>query len=250
MNYRETYALSGSALGELERSPAHYREAMDNPVEPTDAMLLGSMVHTIQLEEHEFFNRYIVLPEGMRRDKRSKDYQSFLLQAGSKEVIRKDDFEVAGGMKTWTKQCKQWQSMWNQVKEVEKPIFWEEDGVKCKGKLDIWLPDLQVVIDYKTTVDASKKKSYYTIHDMGYALQLVHYMSGMKHVLGLDQYPAAIVYMQEKKAPYVGQAYEVSINDLSEAYEKRKELLAIYRQCMETGVWGGYSDQIEKLELV
>ncbi len=57
-------AASNSTLGRMRRSPAHCKVYMDEGLQPTASMKLGSLVHTLILESHLFKERYYVASEG------------------------------------------------------------------------------------------------------------------------------------------------------------------------------------------
>lgn len=58
--YFKLDAASNSLLSKVKRSPAHAKEAMDNPADPTPSMRLGSLMHTLVLEPEKFEERYHV----------------------------------------------------------------------------------------------------------------------------------------------------------------------------------------------
>lgn len=52
--------VSNSTLGRMKPSPAHCKEYLDNPPEPTPAMKLGTLFHCLTLEPDQFESRYHV----------------------------------------------------------------------------------------------------------------------------------------------------------------------------------------------
>lgn len=246
--YRAINALSGSELSGL-LCPAKFKENRDNPKEATEAMRFGSLVHSMIFEPHKVKDQYAVMPEGMIR--RGKKYEEWLAQNQGKEEFKADgqygynkakDVVAAFNL---SDQCKP-------IMEAgglnEYPIYWDESGVKCKGRLDRYLSELYVIVDYKTTNDASPDKFYWKVNDLGYLLQLAHYQAGIKQLTGKDTMPGILIMAQETEAPYVCQVYEVPQEMIDSAHAKRKELLEVYKECMETGIWHGYGKEMLKLE--
>lgn len=76
-DYHAHPAISKSHLDLIARSPLHYwaRYIDPNrvPTEPTDAMRLGTAVHTLTLEADQFEARYAVAPAVDRRYKAGKE---------------------------------------------------------------------------------------------------------------------------------------------------------------------------------
>lgn len=244
--YRQAEGLSGSRLGILHQCPQKFKYEQDNPKEPTEAMRFGSLCHMAVLEPHLLSSTYAVMPEGMIR--RGKAYDEWCLSAKGKEEVKPDKYKEAQDMAKALMSNPDCANIMAAKGTVEMPVFWEEDGVKCKGKLDKYLSELNVIVDYKTTNDASPKQFYWKVTDFGYLLQLAHYQAGVRATLGLDAYPGVLIMAQETDAPYVSQVYEVPQVEIDQAHERRRELLAIYKTCKDTGIWPGYGEGILTLE--
>ena len=63
-DYHAMPGASASRLKQLQRSAAHMRYAMDNPQEPTQAMIIGTATHSAILEPVLFAKEWGRLPEG------------------------------------------------------------------------------------------------------------------------------------------------------------------------------------------
>ena len=245
-NYRAALGLSGSRLGVLNQCPAKYKYAMDNPKEATPAMLFGTLCHTAVLEPKELSSSYSFMREGVEYRRNTKEGKAnyAALEAAGKPIITFDQYQSATEMSRVVHENPDARNILSAAGEVEKPIYWEEQGVQCKGRLDKYLTDLNIIVDYKTTNDASPNAFYWKVMDFGYLLQMAHYQAGIKATMGLDSYPAILILAQESDAPYISQVYEIPQVEIDVAHEKRRELLDQYRTCLETGVWGGYGQGI------
>jgi hypothetical protein len=221
---------------------------MENPVAPTPAMITGSLWHSAILEPHRLISDYAIAPDGLNGN--TNEYKALKASAAAKGVplIRQADFDEAMAVAIRVKNSDQCFNIFRASYEAEHEICWEEDGVKCKGKLDMYLPELYTIVDYKTTNDASPEEFYWKTTKMTYLLQLAHYQAGIRVLTGRDAFPGILIIAQEQDAPYVVQVYEVPQEEIDKAHAKRKELLQVYKRCTETGIWGGYSDQMIKLE--
>jgi hypothetical protein len=184
------------------------------------------------------------MPEGMIR--RGKAYDEWCALNSTKEEVKPDKWLQAHQMAEALKLNVHCNNILAANGKTEEAFHWEEEGVKCKGKVDRYLTDLNVIVDYKTVNDfkAKKDKLPYEIVDMGYLLQLAHYQAGVKAILGLDSYPGIMIMAQKTSAPYVCRVYSFSARFLDNAHAERREILVSYKECSETGIWTDIGDQI------
>ena len=137
----------------------------------------------------------------------------------------------------------------------EVSLHWqdEEHGIKLRGRLD-WLgeqrtPDGRLIVpDYKTTISADRESISKSVLNYGYAMQDDHYSEGVR-ATGLADDVAFVFVFQEKTAPYLVNVVE--LDPLAKQYGKAKNHLArrIYAECLRTGVWPGYSSDVELISL-
>ncbi len=240
--YRAVVGLSGSRLGLLQ-CPAKFKHELDNPSEPTEAMILGSLRHCMLLEPDRVEELYYKLPEGLVR-RAGKDYEALVTEAGDKVTVKHADWVEAETMVSICAQHAQVRPIISAWCKFEHELYWTESDVACKGKVDIYLPDLNVIVDYKTTNDASPRGFRYKVLDMGYLLQMAHYQRGVASTNGQETMPGVLVIAQETDAPYVLQVYSVPQTMIDEAHSRRAELLEVYKSCTSTGEWYGYSSGI------
>jgi hypothetical protein len=136
----------------------------------------------------------------------------------------------------------------------EQSLFWQdpETGVWCRARPD-WLPDTYadrrlIIPDYKTTVSASPEHITKAVGNLGYHQQDAWYTDGAR-ALGLDDDPAFIFVFQEKTPPYL--VTVVQLDEDARRAGRARNRLAIerYRDCTESGIWPGHSDEIEFITL-
>lgn len=246
MNYRDRLGLSGTQLVQLDRSPAHYRHLLDNPIEPTPAMEFGTAAHTMVLETAFFNTRYAVFKgEGTRA---SKEYKEFAAVNQGKTILKQDDYERILGMVTELERHGLARELLLHASgKNEHELYWTEAKVVCKGKLDRYL-DSNVVVDYKTAHDASPASfNAYKAKSMGYYLQAAHYQAGIRATTGTIAVPAFVFVVQETEAPFAIQVYELDQMSIDRAHERRLQLLDVYKACSEANIWNGYQEEIIKL---
>lgn len=130
---------------------------------------------------------------------------------------------------------------------AEVSAFWvdEATGVKCKARFD-YLPEKHagrrlIVPDLKSAVSADPREFAAAAARYGYLLQQIHYSNAIRH-LGIDDDPAFLFVVCEKEPPHlvnVGQfADEMTLRLSAAALDKA---LRLYRECLETDTWPGWS---------
>lgn len=244
LGYRQKPGLSGTQLVKLARSPAHYKYSVEHPTEPTTAMEFGTAAHKLVLETESFDNDYAIYRgEGTRA---SKEYKEFAAGVEGKKILKADEYECLQGMLTALKgHTLARRLLFDEAGHNEHELFWTDEDVLCKGKLDRYLIELNIVVDYKTASDASESAfNSWKAKSMGYYLQAAHYQAGLR-VDGVV--PAFIFVVQETEAPYGVQVYELDQVSIDAAHEQRKQLLGVYKECMASGVWRSYEETIKKI---
>lgn len=124
---------------------------------------------------------------------------------------------------------------------AEESLFWQdqETGVWRRARPD-WRIG-RILVDYKTTVDASDEAIPNTIRTYGYHQQADWYRAGAR-ALGLIEDPAFLLVFQEKTAPFLVNVVEMTAVTLRIGNHRNRKALALYRECMESGYWPGYGE--------
>lgn len=244
-------AASNSTLGRMAKSAAHCRAYMDNPPEQTPAMAFGSLVHTMILEPHERANRYAVKPEGIdRRTKAGKAaYAEFETESAGKTIVTQFDMERAYKIMSSVKEHRTANLFLTGDGNAEASIFWtdEDTGYRCKSRID-FMRDNRVLVDVKTTQDASPAGFARAVSNYGYHRQAAMYSDGYEAVTG-HRAEGFVFIAIETAPPYAVAVYELNPESIQVGREEYKRYLRDFARCMETEIWQGYSDDIEELSL-
>ncbi|MEE2051747.1 PD-(D/E)XK nuclease-like domain-containing protein [Nocardiopsis tropica] len=139
--------------------------------------------------------------------------------------------------------------------KAEQSLFWKDPqtGVICRARFD-WLPTQVkgrrlVIGDYKTCRSAAPADLSKAIHEHGYHQQDDWYRAGAR-ALGIgDKHTSFVFIFQQKTAPYLVTVVELDWEARRIGAERNRHALKTYARCMETGVWPGFSDDIEVLSL-
>lgn len=133
--------------------------------------------------------------------------------------------------------------------QPEQSIFWhdEEFGIWRRCRVD-WLRSQRrgrmIVVDYKTAVCAEPKAFARAAVDHGYNQQDPFYCDGVRAV-GLEDEPAFVFVVQEKKPPYLVSVIELDSDLTTIGRHLNREAMQTYATCKRADVWPGYSDGIE-----
>lgn len=242
--YHAHPALSKSGLDRLAISPAHYQAWLSEPRIETPAMKLGSAVHCGILEPDRFLKDYAPLPEGLdRRTKAGKEMYAELESSG-KILLSADDLETVNRMRDSVLAHPAARELLAEG-IAETSHFAELGGVAVKCRPD-WLSG-GIVVDLKTTQDASLSGFSKSIANYRYAVQAPFY-SDILASLGHDVV-AFLFIAVEKTAPYAVGVYELDDMSIEIGREQYQHDLDTYRRCVESGEWPAYSNGIEKISL-
>ena len=128
----------------------------------------------------------------------------------------------------------------------EVTYIWQEEKTWIKTRLDWQGRQKQLIIDYKTTEDASPTGFNRIAASTGLDIQQSLYTRGVIAVDGII--PEFIFMVQEVDPPHICQFYQLDpmFSDMGEG--KVNQGITIWRECMETGKWPGYSSGINRLE--
>lgn len=239
--YRKHSGISRTELWKIKDSPEKFKWFQEHPEEPTPSLIFGAMAHKLLLEPDAFDNEFAVAPSCDRRTKDGREaYNKFLSEADGKTVVAQADYDIAVSMIARAVESSFVAKLLNG--ERENPFFWVDQltGESCKIRVDCLtqIGEDFVIIDYKTTTDASTDGFMRHAINLGYDFQAGMYCAGVEAVTGKK--PLFVFIAQEKAEPYsvnIMQADEAFIN---RGYDIFRELIGTYHDCKITGNWYGY----------
>ena len=231
--YQDTEYVSNSMLSNLTgKSPEYFRFAMDNPQPSTPAMKFGSALHMNVLQPEEFNNNYAVAPKFDKRTKQGKiDYAEFVKTNIFKTVISEQDFELIEQMTSKLMRDSDAKTLLtNGIKEYI--IAWEnqEHGVKCRGMLDVYNKDANIIVDLKTTQDSSYNGFASSVRKFKYYKQAAFYMDAV----GAEEFYIVAI---EKSPPFSINIIQIGDELLDKGRELYDRDLAVYKYCLDNDYW-------------
>jgi hypothetical protein len=240
--------LSASGIKQLLRSPAHYREAVDHPTPPTQAQQLGTMAHLAILERDSYEARVCVAPDLDRRTKVGKEtFAAFQAERKPDDIIATQAQVDAVAAMRESVMANQYARALLDSGKPEVSIFWEEDGIEAKARID-WLCDAHdVIFDLKTAKDASFDGFAKACGSYQYHVQHAWYVCGGEKVgLGRRTFVFCVV---ESEPPYACALYQLDDEAVMAAEARVSRALNIYRECQSSNTWPGYEASIQQLSL-
>jgi len=248
-DYHAWPGVSKSGLDHLAISPAHFQAYLAEPRRETPALTFGRIAHRHVLEGVELA---AIPAEINRRTKAGQaEYELFLAENKGQgcEIVSSDDAERLAGMRRAIFAHKAASALLeNCPGRPELSAWWldAETGELCKCRPD-WIREDDVILDYKTTEDASPEGFPRFMAKYRYHVQHAFYQDGMRAITGRDFMFAFLV--QEKDPPYAVGVYVLDSEAVELGRILYKRNLLTLAECKISKSWPAYSNRVETINL-
>tara|TARA_R100000808_G_C2099021_1_gene116741 strand:- start:45 stop:860 length:816 start_codon:yes stop_codon:yes gene_type:complete len=232
--YSDTDYISNSMLNHISVSPEYFRFRQDNPQPATPAMKLGSAIHMDILQPGEFLNHYAISPKFDKRTKKGKeDFAEFTKNNMFKTVISESDYELITEISLKVFKDSLVKDLLKNG-EPEKIIQWNNKNydVNCKGMLDYYRKSADMIVDLKTTQDASYNGFMRSVIKYKYHKQAAFYLDAV-------QATRFIIIAVEKTPPFSINVFELGDDMIDGGRDMYNHELEIYKYCEENDYWPG-----------
>lgn len=250
-NYLASKAVSRSGLLDLLKSPQHFWYKHLSGLaqhEESNALKIGTAFHCLLLEPHLFNDKVAVWSGAPRNTKEGKaEYAEVSANAVSRVIIKQSEFDQLKLMAQSIKDQPAAGKLINSSGKVEASFFYHDQthDVMAKARPDFWRED-GIVIDLKTTADASENEFQKSIANYGYDVQAFMQMEAVERVTGTR--PQAFVFVAVEKEPPYACAFYQADDDLLRCGEYRYHMLmGKYAACMKSGKWPGYGSLVRPI---
>lgn len=247
---RRVGVVSKSALDQLHRSPAHYREWVNSGGKVTPAMAFGSAFHCALLEPEVFTETYACEPDfGDRRFKANKEARkAWLAENAGKQPISAGDMEAIRGMMESIRNHKLVGRMMADG-QAEFTVSWQDEdtGLPCKARADYYVAERSMVVDIKTTIDASHDAFRRTIANRRYFVQDALYRWGFKSAGEPIKY--FVIVAVEKEPPYAVAVYALDEDAIGKGYTAAWQDIQTMADCVREDRWPSYNERIQTVGL-
>ena len=135
--------------------------------------------------------------------------------------------------------------------DAEITGYWRDPitGIRLRWRAD-WLYPGQnrlIIVDYKTTKDASPRGFHKSVADYHYHQQDAWYRDGVI-ANGLHDDPLFVFIAQEKTPPFLVSVHECRPHQLEAGRDLNRRAIDLYADCKRTDTWPGYSDGIYAID--
>lgn len=243
-DYNKAEGIRRSELTKFAQSPAHAKYAMENPSEPTPAMILGTATHAYILEPDTFGEQFMVADF----DARTKEGKALKQEAMDKglTLITRENMDKIEAMAEAIRNNPYASRLLKGAHETSH--FWidRETGETCKCRTDCEtdINGTHYIVDLKTCANASMEEFVRDALKFGYFVQAAMYTEGVRETTGQD---SVFVFVAiEKDPPYAVNVLQCGENEIrlgmngNSRYMGFRTLMDLYHKCKVEDKWPGY----------
>ena len=251
----ETYATWDAAniskLKPLRRSALHCKHQIENPREETTALLMGLALHASVFEPAKFETQFAVIPKFDRRTKDGKAaHEQAMAENAGKTILDEEMMANVTGMAEAIKASRAAARFVNAPGQCELSAVWQDDatGLTCKARFDkLATLAKPVIVELKSTRDACPSSFAKDIANLGYAAQAAFYKDAHDKITGTEAHHVFIAV--ENSAPFAVAVYMLTDSSLQTGRAEYRRWLDLYADCRASGIWPGYPDKVELLDM-
>lgn len=244
-DYHSSPRIGRSGIMRFLRTPKHYYNdyiANKSRDMSSPAILFGKALHCLILEPDQFKSRYVIAEKVDRRTSAGKEYWAGLEKfKGSREIIDEHQYHEICMARDSVLSDKD-ASEFIKGASYESSIFWndKDTDVPCKARPDILHHNM--IVDLKTTEDASEDAFRYSIKKYGYHVQAAMQLDGYNAINNTNHNNFVIIAV-EKSPPYAVAVYLMHEEAIEKGRILYKSALERFRECLDDNVWASYPIQ-------
>ena len=242
---RKTH-LSSTNIRTFKKNRKQFEYSLTHDlVKQTKAMADGTAVHAFFLERDKFDTDFVIKPADMRLN--TKAGKEWAQEHQSKIII---DSELGNNLYEMEKSFMDSPAklIYDIKGQTELSYFWDDLGtIKGKCRPDWITNDGEVVVDLKTTTDASPKGFQKSIANWGYHLQLGWYIRGLRK-LGLPAKQFIFIAI-EKTPPFCVGVYRADRDMINFAMKELDQLMPEIQTAMVSKEFPDYTPEITSIGL-
>lgn len=238
--YHSAPAVGKSALWTLHcKTPAHVHGSED---ESNSDMDFGTAVHTALLEPHRFDAAVVRGPE----NRRGNAWKDALAEHPNSLVLPAPLFEKVLRLRDTVMRDPIVQQLPSEFAMKEHSAFWidEETQMLCKCRPDLYRGDESLIVDLKTTGDATKQTWLRRAQDLGYHLQHAWYQDGWMEAAG-GGVETFLFLVVERDPPFAHAIYELGPGEQDLGRRIGRKALRRYAECARANNWPGHMEGVQ-----
>lgn len=273
-DYHKDIGISNSGISLILDAPKKYWSKYIDPErtedeEKTQALILGSAIHCLVLEPELFDKQFVVAPKVDRRTTEGKKtWADFLCYVQSKSfnkslkfcpeskiyvaqpkptILRVEAYIKAQKMAQSIRGNKAFMAFARMGGKVEHSAYWKDySGSWLRSRPDFY--NDQFILDIKTTRSAKEKDFQRSIETYGYHRQAAMALDGLEKLTGISGRKFVLLAI-ESSEPFLTSSYLINSESIEIGRAEYKKGAIAYYNCIQSGVWNGYSEAITDLGL-
>ena len=249
--YHAHKAISKSKLDAARKSGRHFYDVVYGPPrDSTAAFDFGTLFHASGLPGENVDDIAVRMPEGMK--KTTKEGKAFIAEHKGKIIVSPSDAYVLDQMMLSLREHPFTSGLVNgELKGKSEQSFFctdPETGLELKARPDFLMDDLSLIIDLKSTVDASPKGFQRSVANYRYFVQASHYLDVIEGATGTR--PQAFLFIAvEKTRPFSTAVYMADQAMIDLGKQQAREDLNNIAQWIADNKFPGYSERVEEISL-
>lgn len=252
--YHADPALGRSVAYSMRTScPMKVKHMMEKPTPSTPALVNGSMIHSGALEPQKLDEEFKCKPTEIDGNSpRTNAYkEAFAVMEADNPCVTyvphsdyENNLEVIASV---SEHPLLKELLYHEDSKIEHTGFFDFEGVSCKVRPDLYNTSNGVIMDLKTTQDASVRGFTKSVRQFGYVFQAAWYMTALRQ---MGEKPKKFIFLVvEKTEPYITACYTLDNNDIEREVPNVIDAIKEYGECLKSDVWPGYTDDITTLNL-
>ena len=246
-DYHKDKAIGKSGLDRIHKSINHF---LTPRTKITPSLKIGSALHTSFLEAELFDILYMKEEKHDKRTKKGKeDDKDYQIRKKNKTVLTENEWNCVKEMHESLRNDPLVTNLFVDGKP-EISLFWDEKDIRCKARPDWVIDNGRILVDLKTTQDASPEGFSKAIGIYRYHVQCAWYSRGATICYG--KAPEQFVFVAvENVAPYNIGVYTLGLASRDEGWTQADADLSKYKRWLESpnDIHRGYEDKIIELEI-
>lgn len=247
-DYKRAPGINNSGLADIHVSPELFITKRRHPTPDTRATHIGHAFHALLLEPDEFSKYYVQSKFAEFRTAEAKDWKA-QQEADGKFVIRinhgddpfwnPSEWDYIHRMRDAVMAHPIASIMVSGATATEQTLFWIDDRTRklCKGRLDIRNDAHRMIVDIKTTKDATYGGFSRSVNEYRYHVQNAFYFDGFEKAAG-ERYDFCFIAL-EKDPPYHVAPYMLDPEWVRQGRVTYQHDMDIFKRCHDADEWPG-----------
>lgn len=244
--YNAIQAIHYSVAKYLLKTPLHYQQALKDEEDGAEdeKFAVGTLAHAMVLENKDLSKLFAIKPRGMSfATTKGKEWKA----EQTLPILKEEDLNKVPRMAEAIVNHPRASRILRGCTEREYCLQATMGGLPCKALLDGVGSDDDAkrgILEIKTTRDASPWTFAKLAYDLHYDLQATFYSHMLALVEKLDDRPWMTWVAVENSPPWAVACYSPSEFMIESGMQKLSRVFEALNQCMESGHWVGYSEEI------